>query len=90
MAESLCITIMTKMEQLFGRRWLLITLGVAIALASAFLLRLKLEGIYYEYWVFPRDKTADGYIYPQLRYTLFDAALLLWCIDGLIFSIMSV
>jgi hypothetical protein len=84
------MNIVTKVEYLFGRRWLLITLGVAIGLASAFLLRLKLEGIYFEYWVFPRDKAADGYIYPQLRYTLFDAVLLLWCIDGLIFSIMSV
>ena len=77
-------------EQLFERRWLLVTLGIAIGLASALLLRLKLEGVYYEYWVFPRDKAVDGYVYPQLRYTIFDVVLLLWCFDGLIFSVVAI
>jgi len=66
------------MEQLFERRWLLVTLGTAIGLASALLLGLKLEGVSYEYWVFPRDKTVDDYIYPQLRYAFFE----LFCCSG--------
>jgi hypothetical protein len=84
------MNIVTWAEKLFERRWLLVTLGVAIGLTSALLLRLKLEGVYYEYWVFPRDKAVDGYIYPQLRYTIFDVLLLLWCFDGLIFSVVAI
>jgi hypothetical protein len=58
------MSIGTKVEQLFGRRWLLMTLGIAIGLASAFLLSLKLEGIYYEYWVFPNEAFLDGHFEP--------------------------
>jgi hypothetical protein len=83
------MNIVTWAEKLFERRWLLVTLGAAIGLTSALLLRLKLEGVSYEYWVFPRDKAVDGYIYPQLRYTIFDVLLLLWCFDGLIFSVVA-
>jgi hypothetical protein len=90
MTECYWMSIGTRAERLLERRSLLLILAATIGLASAFLLRLKLEGAYYEYWVFPRDKAVDGYIYPQLRYTIFDVALLLWCFDGLLFSIMSV
>ena len=90
MAELCCMNIVRWMEQLFERRWLLVALGVAIGLASALLLLLKLEGVYYEYWVFPRDKTVDDYIYPQLRYAIFGVVLLLWCFDGLIFSVVAI
>jgi hypothetical protein len=90
MAELSCMNIVGWMKQLFERRWLLVTLGIAIGLASALLLRLKLEGVYYEYWVFPRDKTVDDYIYPQLRYAIFDVVLLLWYFDGLIFSVVAI
>jgi hypothetical protein len=83
------MNIVRRMEQLFERRWLLVTLGIAIGLASALLLLLKVEGVYYEYWVFPRDKTVDDYLYPQLRYAIFDVVLLLWCFDGLIFSVVA-
>src|SRR6201987_1522661 len=60
MAELCCMNIVTWAEQLFERRWLLVTLGI------------------------------DGYVYPQLRYTIFDVVLLLWCFDGLIFSVVAI
>ena len=88
MAESCRMSIETSVERLFERRWMTVLLAVAIGLASAYLLGLKLEGAYYEYWVFPREK--DDYIYPQLRYTIFDVVLLLWCISGLVFSVSSI
>jgi hypothetical protein len=61
-------------------RWVLISLALLIGLVSSFLLYLTLFRDYFDYWVLPRVK--DAYIYPQLRYTLFDIVLILWCLDG--------
>jgi hypothetical protein len=80
----------TSVRRILERRWLLIPLAAAIGLISVFILQLKLRTAYYEYWVFPRDKAVDGYFYPQLRYTIFDIFLILWCADGLIASVISV
>jgi len=46
---------------------------------------------YSEYWLEPQVKAADPglYIYPQLRYTIFDSVFLLWCLDGLIAAGLS-
>jgi hypothetical protein len=57
---SLNMSIVASMRRLLERRWLLVPLAVAIGLLSAFILRLKLEAAYYEYWIFPRDKAVDG------------------------------
>jgi len=77
--------------QFIERRRVLVTLGVVIGLASAILLWGAIENAYLDYWYYPKGKSADPglYIYPELRYTIFDAVLSLWCIDGLIFSLMS-
>jgi hypothetical protein len=73
------------------RRGMLISLAIVIGLASAFLLWTTLESAYFDYWYYPKGKAADPglYIYPQLRYTIFDLVMALWCIDGLIASFMS-
>ena len=65
-------------------RWVLVPLAAAIALVSMFLFSITLWRDYWEYLVFPKEKAADNYIYPQLRYTVFDVALLLWCLDGFV------
>jgi hypothetical protein len=57
-----------------------------MASLSGFLLWVTLRNNYYDYWLSPKLKSADFYIYPQLRYTLFDTVLLLWCFSGLIAS----
>ena len=82
------MSIETSVGRFFERRWMVVPLAVGIGLTSACLLGLRLQSAYYEYWVFPREK--DDYIYPQLRYTIFDTVLLLWCINGLVFSVASV
>jgi hypothetical protein len=77
------------MQRLLERRWLVAPLAVVIGLASALLLWITLQRDYRDYWLYPKLKAADSYIYPQLRYTLFDIVLLLWCFDGLIASGLS-
>lgn len=66
-------------------------LAVAIGSVSGFLLWATLTNDYWDYWIYPREKAGEvpPYIYPQLRYTLFDIVLLLWCLDGLIASGLS-
>ena len=73
------------------RRPALVTLALLIGLASALLLWLTIENAYFDYWYSPTEKSVDPglYIYPELRYTLFDIVLSLWCIDGLIFSAVA-
>jgi hypothetical protein len=65
-------------------RWVLVPLAVTIGLVSLFLFSITVQNAYWEYLVFPREKAADNYIYPQLRYTMFDVVLLLWCLDGFV------
>lgn len=77
-----------RVQQFIERRWVLVSLAVIIGLASSFLLYVTFFNDYFEYWFLPRS--ADAYIYPQLRYTIFDAVLILWCGDGLIACIMCV
>jgi hypothetical protein len=80
-----------RFQRLLERRWLVLPLSVAIALVSGFLLWGKLQMAYSEYWLEPKLKAADPglYIYPQLRYTIFDSVFLLWCLDGLIAASLS-
>lgn len=82
---------MVRFQRLLERRWLVLSLSVAIALVSGFLLWATLQRAYSEYWLEPKLKAADPglYIYPQLRYTIFDSVLLLWCLDGLIAASLS-
>ena|SRR6185437_9083590 len=79
------------LQRLLEHRWLRVPLAVAIALVSGFLLCATIRHDYWDYWLFPKLKAADPglYIYPQLRYTFFDIVLLLWCLDGLIASGLS-
>jgi len=80
-----------RLQRLLEHRWLLVSLAVAIGAVSGLLLVATLQNAYWDYWLWPKLKAADPglYIYPQLRYTLFDIVLLLWCLDGLIASGMS-
>src|ERR1700689_813736 len=70
------------LQQLLERRWLLLMVATAIGLVSLFLFSITVQNVYLEYLVYPREKAGDGYSYPQLRYAVFDTALLLWCLDG--------
>ena len=80
-----------RFQRLLERRWVILPLSVAIALVSGFLLWGTLQMAYSEYWLEPKLKAADPglYIYPQLRYTIFDSVFLLWCFDGLIAAGLS-
>jgi len=68
------------------RRWILVPLSLLIGLASLLLLWVTLVRDFFDYVLYPIEKAADAYIYPQLRYTAFDIVLILWCIDGLVIS----
>jgi len=81
--------IAATLQRLSGRRWLLVPLALAIGFTSAFLLWNAIEMAYEEYWLYPIEKAADGYIYPQLRYSFFSGFEILWCLAGLMASGMS-
>jgi hypothetical protein len=62
----------------------LVSLAATIGLVSMFLLSVTVRSDYIDYLVYPKEKGDN--IYPELRYTFFDAGLLLWCVDGLVMS----
>jgi hypothetical protein len=66
------------------------TLAVTIGFVSIFLLLVTVQRDFMEYLIYPKEKAADFYIYPELRYTFFDVGLLLWCVDGLVVSGLAV
>lgn len=78
-----------RFQRLLEHRWLLVPLAVAMASVSGFLLWVTLQRDYWDYWLYSKLKAADFYIYPQLRYALFDITLLLWCLSGLTASGLS-
>jgi hypothetical protein len=82
---------MASFQRLLERRWLALPLSVAIGLVSGFLLWGTVQNAYREYWLYPKLKAPDPglYIYPQLRYAIFDSVFLLWCLDGLIAAGLS-
>jgi hypothetical protein len=67
-----------------------VTLAVTIVLVSGFLLWVTVPHDYREYLSYPKEKAADHYSYPELRYAFFDVGLLLWCVDGLVVSGLAV
>ena len=75
-------------QRFIERRWVLIPIALVIGLVSSFLLYVTLFRDYFDYWVLPKFK--DAYVYPQLRYTFFDLALILWCLDGLVACIVCI
>ena len=73
-----------RFQRLLEHRWVLLPLAVVIGLVSLFLFSITVQRDYWEYLIYPKEKAADNYIYPQLRYTVFDVGLLLWCLDGFV------
>jgi hypothetical protein len=78
-----------RLQRLLDQSRLLVPLALVIGAVSSFLLWKTLQRDYWDYWQYPKLKAAEFYIYPQLRYTLFDVVLLLWCLDGLVASGLS-
>src|SRR5258708_40277052 len=78
-----------RLRRLLEHRWVLVLLALAIGLVSLFIFSITIERDYCEYLIYPKEKAADNYIYPQLRYTFFDVVLLLWCLVGFIASSLS-
>lgn len=64
-------------------RWVNAPLALLVGPISGFTLYAPLQRAYWDYYLYPKLKAADGYIYPQLRYMIFDAVVILWCIAGL-------
>ena len=84
------MNLVDRFRRLLERRWLLVTLAVTIVLVSGFLLWVTVQRDLMEYLIYPKEKAADHYSYPELRYTFFDVGQLLWCVDGLVLSGLAV
>jgi hypothetical protein len=64
------------LQRLLERRSVLVTLAATIGLVSLFLFSITLRNDFLDYLVYPKEKAAGHYIYPELRYTVFDVTLL--------------
>jgi uncharacterized membrane protein len=73
-----------SLQRLLERRWVLVTLAATAGMVSLLLFSITVRNDFLDYLVYPKEKAADHYIYPELRYTVFDVTLLLWCLDGFV------
>ena len=77
------------MPRVIGRRSVLVPTALVIGCVSLFSGWVLLERIYWDYWFMPKEKAIDGYdVFPELRYVFFDSTLLVWCLVGLITSVL--
>ncbi len=76
-----------RKEQL-SSRWGAAALAALIGTISGWTLFVTAVRLYFEYVYYPHVKAQDGYIYPQWRYTLFDAVLVAWCLNGLLAAVL--
>ena len=77
------------MSRVIGRRSVLVPTALVIGCVSLFFGWVLLERIYWDYWFMPKEKAIDGYdVFPELRYVFFDSTLLVWCLIGLITSVL--
>jgi hypothetical protein len=71
---------------IFRNRWAASTVSLFSFAVCSWVLFLTVTRIAFEYFIYPRWKAADGYSYPQFRYTLFDSVLILWCFSGVLMA----
>jgi len=50
----------------------LVTLAATIGLVSLFLFSITVQRCFLEYLVYPKEIAGVHYVYPELRYTIFD------------------
>ena len=72
----------TRFRRAFQSRLLAAAAAIAVGYLGLWVMAHTVEGAYYDYYVYPRIKGAD-YIYPELRYSFGQAAILLWSLLGL-------
>jgi hypothetical protein len=78
--KLLCFSLKNRGERF---RWANGPLALLVGPISGSTLYTILQGAYWDYYLYPKLKAADRYIYPQLRYTIYDVVVILWCLIGL-------
>lgn len=75
-------------KQRLSSKWGTAALATLIGTASGWILFVNAVRLFFEYLYYPQAKAQDAYIYPEWRYTVFDTALVAWCLDGLPASLL--
>ena len=78
----------TRLQCAFQNRWVATAVAVAIGYIAAWAILRVGQGAYYDYYLYPRIKGAE-YIYPELRYTLGQAAILIWSLTGAYTAVLA-
>jgi hypothetical protein len=71
----------TRVQRAFQNRWVATAATIAFGYIGVWVTLHVGEGAYYDYYLYPRIKGAE-YTYPELRYTLGQAAMLIWSLTG--------
>jgi len=75
-------------KQRLSSKWATAALAALIGTASGWILFLTAVQLFFEYVYYPEAKAQDAYIYPEWRYRVFDTVLVVWCLDGLLASVL--
>ena len=71
----------TLVQRALQNRWVAAGATIAVGYVGLRVMLSVVEGAYYDYFLYPRIKGAE-YIYPELRYSFGQAAILLWSLAG--------
>jgi len=72
----------TRVQRAFQSRWVAAAATIAVGYIGLWVMVHVIQGAYYDYYQYPRMKGAE-YSYPELRYSIGQAAILLWSLLGL-------
>jgi hypothetical protein len=78
----------TRVQRALQNRWVAGGATIALGYVGLCVTIQIIEGGYYDYYLYPRLKGAE-YIYPELRYTFGQAAILLWSLAGLCTAVLA-
>jgi hypothetical protein len=70
-----------QVQRALQNRWVAIVIAIVAGFVGVWQIVNVVRDVYYAYYFFPRVKGVE-YSYPELRYTLGQAATLLWAIMG--------
>ena len=76
------------LQRALRNRWLAAIATVAVGYVSMRVMLFVTEDAYYVYHVYPQTKGAE-YNYPELRYSIGQAAIFLWSVVGLCTAVLA-
>jgi formate hydrogenlyase subunit 3/multisubunit Na+/H+ antiporter MnhD subunit len=89
MSKRYAFAMKSLLERVLSNRWIAAISAVVIGYISIRVFAFVAEDGYYNYYLYPRLKGTE-YIFPELRYTFGQIAILVWSVVGICAAVFLV